>query len=298
MVVARILERQTKMIGVDESMWSHKTIYDDRGRWWKYGAFCFNTKPETGSGLEGSAEWCLKSERKTLGFQFGRNGQESDIGLDVHVPFIGVLFLRLRSPLLKWARARDYKPRHTGVKINYAGKWVQMLLDKPDNGWSRDQHWWQEMSLTPTTVWGKRKMNKVVEATGETVIPMPEGPYSATWELSRFERFHVRWPGTWKDWISPMSDVHGTYSIEIKTGIPVQGKGTQAYNCGMDGVFGVSGPYRTLEQAIGEVVTSVLTDRRKYGGPHDLPSQMSVSEAETWVDFGKVDDDEVGTSDT
>ena len=56
-------------------------------------------------------------------------------------------------------------------------------------------------------------------------IPMPEGTYRATWEKSRYEQRHVRWPGTWRDRVK-LNDRPATFSIdEIPGGIPSWGKG-------------------------------------------------------------------------
>ena len=45
----------------------------------------------------------------------------------------------------------------------------------------------------------------------------------------------------------------------------------------MDGVLGTSGA--TLEEAVANLVRSVMRDRSRYGGPHDLPGPMTIAEA-------------------
>ena len=112
---------------------------------------------------------------------------------------------------------------------------------------------------------------------GVARIPLPEGVYTGTYTTERMTRRYVRWPGKAIDLVrGPMQWT--SVNLSIEGGIPVEGKGENSYDCGMDGLLGCSG--RTVEDAIGNAVRSVLRDRKRYGGPHDLDRPMTVQEAE------------------
>lgn len=243
--------------------------------------------------VEGRIEWSLfRKNGFGWGFKVGRNGDESHIGLDLYAGRLGSVWMRLRSPWTKWANIEKkgdddrewYKPRHYGVRLfPHDGCYFRAEWDAREGESSRNQPWWREVSLTKYKIWGRTASEKIVEDSGACVIPMPEGTYPATWEKTRYEQRHVRWPGTRLDRVK-RNDQPATFSIdEIPGGIPSCGKGENSYDCGMDGLFGISGGFRTLEAAIGGAVESALRDRTRRGGPHNLPHPMSVSEAEEWV---------------
>lgn len=276
--------------------WHTFTAHYGRGRWgrWLYtGRFLHGRG--TREGIDGHVEWCLLNAgsrwNKTLGLQFGRNGSESDIGLDAHIPWLGSIYARLRSPWTRRFRIdKDsgdpnwYVARHYSLKFNYAGRWISGGWGELDGQWSKGQPWWQEWTLSPHHLWGRSTFEKIVEETGETVVPMPEGIYPATWERAHYDRRHVRWPGTWLDRLKDdTADRRPSVSLDVAGGIPSWGKGENSWDCGMDGTFGISGNFPTVEDAVAGMVRAVLRDRRKNGGPHDLPSPMNVGEAEAWA---------------
>ena len=216
------------------------------------------------------------------GFQFGRNGSDSDVGLDLHAGRLGNLYLRLRSPWTSWLNIPQGRPdwasaRHTGITVLPGdGVWIRGTFEDVDGHWRSGQPWWRAWSFGRVDVLGRSKMTTLQVDGGRTSVPMPEGVYQATWnEVSTVTR-HKRWPGTWVDAVRGPGR-HRYFTVEVEGGIPVQGKGEDSWNCGMDGLFSCSGP--TLEAAIGNMVAAALRGRRRYGGPHDLPRPMSVTEA-------------------
>lgn len=230
-----------------------------------------------GPNVEASAEWSLLDNRYRFGVGavVGWNGDESDIGLDVHLSRIGNLYLRARAPFTRWARRSDYGVRHTGVELApYDGCYLRVRVGHAEN-FGRREHG-REWQLTRHAVWGRRLHESTVVAAGMCTVPMTEGNYPATWEQKRTTWRHVRWPGKALDWFVDRSNV--SVWVEVPGGIPCEGKGENSWDCGMDGVFGTGGP--TLEAAIANVVRAVMRERERNGGPHDLTEPMTVSEAE------------------
>ncbi len=124
--------------------------------------------------------------------------------------------------------------------------------------WRRDDPWWRKDIVLHVVDWliGRARCTTTKGEPSRVVIPMPEGSYlaNATTE-SRVWRRRWYWPDR----------RHDSVWIDIPGGIPHSGKGENSWDCGDDGLFGTGGD--TLEEAIANVVRSVLKSRRRYG--HD-----------------------------
>lgn len=238
-----------------------------------------------GPNSEAHVEWSLFGQGFGWGFQAGRNGSESDLGLNLYAGRLGSLWLRIRAPWTRWARVskdRDpehwYYARHYGLRLHphdgciVSGEWGSL-----DGYWSRERPRWRDWSVTWTTVLGKMHTEWTEGKSGTCAIPLPEGVYEGEWIEKSHDARHLRWPGTWRDKLK--GGTRRRYiNVRVDGGIPVEGKGENSWDCGMDGVFGTSGD--TLAEAVCNFVTAVLRDRERYGGPHDLTRPMTVQEAE------------------
>lgn len=95
-------------------------------------------------------------------------------------------------------------------------------------------------------------------------IPMPEGEYAAVLTPQRQTWTRPRW----------FRHVRDSFDISIPNGIPFAGKGENSWDCGDDGLFGMSAD-GTVEQAIEAVRGTVLRSRQRYG----MPSEGAIREA-------------------
>jgi len=230
----------------------------------------------------GRAEVAWLKSGHGYGIQIGRNGSDSDIGLDVYAGKLGSVWLRLRSPWTKWARVnRDaedwYVPRHTGIRLMwFKGRWISVDIESREGQSSTKDPWWREIAIGKTQIVGRTSTETIEGDTGETAVPMPEGTYPATWTVETYRRRYVRWPFR----LLPAHDTKHV-RLDIPAGIPAWGKGENSWDCGMDGLFGTSGT--TLEDAVGRAVASSLRSRDRNGGPHNLPAPMTLSDAEAWA---------------
>lgn len=208
------------------------------------------------------------------GIVFGRNGGESDIGLDIDAGRILSVWARLQAPWTHRFRDPDnYNAWHYGIRIRPHGMaWVQIewrhdpMGDKAGS-WSMNKH----------TFLGRIRSEKHVIDIGTCRIPMPEGVYPATWEKMRYVSHYVGPLGKFRDRILGPCTSDPSFWIDVPGGIPVEGKGENSWDCGMDGIFGTGG--RTLHDAIGNVSAAAMRDRDRYGGPHNLSRPMTVTEA-------------------
>lgn len=222
-----------------------------------------------------------------LGAVFGRNGMESDVGLDLYFAGLGSAWFRMRSPWTSIFRVEenpedryDYLcARKTGVRmLPYWGSLIQVLVEDRDGTWSKGQPWWRDFGLNVSDIMGRTRGSMTVLRSGAVQIPMPEGSYDGTYEIRRYVTEHVGRLGWLRDRVLGRK-THDVVSIDVPGGIPVEGKGENSWDCGMDGVFGQSIPGSSVEVAVGALVGSVLKDRRRHGGPHDLERPTTVSEA-------------------
>lgn len=216
-----------------------------------------------------------RTEGHGWGVVFGRNGSDSDVGLDVYAGRILSMWARLRAPRTR--RFRDpnsYNTWHYGVRIRPHGMaWFEVLWHHDPMGSSRAPGRW---TVNKHKFLGKQRSEKELLDFGVCQIPMPEGVYPAEWKRERFVSRYVGRLGKLRDRLVGPRIGDPSYWISIPGGIPVQGKGENSWDCGMDGIFGTGGP--TLETAIGNVVAAATRGRQRYGGPHNLTKPTSVAE--------------------
>lgn len=234
--------------------------------------------------MEASASWSLLPKSGLgLAVVLGRNGSESDLGLDLHLFRLGSLWLRIRSPWTRWANITDreepywYEARHYGFRA-FSGWWRWVVLHLGSyEGMGPKVRRWREPSINKHTFLGRTRMETTKGMSGEAAVPMPEGDYAATWQevttITRYTaplgrlRDRIRGPRT-----------HRYIRLDIPGGIPVWGKGENSWDCGMDGTCGTSG--ETVHEAIKHAIDSTMRSRKRYGGPDGLPRPMTITEAE------------------
>lgn len=245
-----------------------------------------------GPNCEASVSWSLFGKHGFgLGFMFGHNGDESDLGLDLYCGRLASVWLRLRAPWTRWAQSkakRDktysdsgdkdwYKSRHYGLRVwPRRGVFIEADVRSFKGEWSSTEPWYRHMKLDARMLLGGTRTERIEMDSGTCRVPLPEGVYDGTYTTERMVWSHVRYPGKIRDWFGKRSHISTT--IEVPGGIPVEGKGENSWDCGMDGIFSSSGPGR-VEQAIGSLVASVQRCRNRYGGPHNLERPMTVQEA-------------------
>lgn len=139
------------------------------------------------------------------------------------------------------------------IRISPWAKWGEWC--------SRDPWWVRGVSLNIADfVLGRTLYTH--EKTGpemEVSIPMPEGWYLALFTPQRQTWKRPRWFGT---------TVRESFDIRIPKGIPFAGKGENSWDCGDDGLFGMSAD-GSVQEAVSAVRTSVMESRKRYGSASD-----------------------------
>ena len=145
-------------------------------------------------------------------------------------------------------------------------------------------HWWRFMTGKPV------HSKETIEGPVDVLVPMPEGSYLARVTIERSTWKRPRWPWPTHEHRYDLTVISrpgpdGPYVPEpdeegnTRSGyIPVPGKGENAWDCGGDGTFGMSGPGRTVEKAIGDVVASSLRERKRHAGSHTYAEPTEATE--------------------
>lgn len=261
---------------------SHTDDDDTRPRWMYASAKAYLLDQK----ITASADWTLMRDRLGWGIMFGRNGSESDMGLDLHAGRFASVFLRFRSPWTKWLNVTDrtrrdwYEPRHTGIEIHrHKGHLVTIKVDCTDS-WHKGQPWWRQVTLNTLNLLGRTRTNEQVIGEGRVSVVLPEGAYSATYKTTRTTWTHPhRLIGRLHDRFRPRPHSVQT-RVSVDGGVPVNGKGENSWDCGMDGIFSTGARTADPDQAALAFADTVLSGRARYGGPNNLPTPMTVAEAE------------------
>ncbi len=149
----------------------------------------------------------------------------------------------------------DHDMREFSLRIMDGNVWI----DHPwvrQNEWRSADPWWKKSIVLHVKDWllGKARCDVTTGSPFTVYVPMPEGSYRATATPETYvwrRRFYV--PQLRRD----------SVKLDIEGGIPHAGKGENSWDCGDDGLWGISG--ETTEKAIANAVASVLTSRRRYG---------------------------------
>ena len=141
--------------------------------------------------------------------------------------------------------------------VSFHDKTLFWALMKFDWGWSNQMPKWMSGSFHPLDILlGSVEYTKKVLSTHSVQIPMPEGVYPAIVELEECTWKRPRWFGH-----------TGFYAnVDVKDGIPHEGKGENSWDCGKDAIYGLSIKAKTVEEAIAATVECALRSRRKYDG--------------------------------
>ena len=221
-------------------------------------------------------EWVLFSASCGASIRFERS---EDVGVHLHVaiPLLMSFYLHLGIPPFTWltnlllrGTKRSWEDRELSVRVFDWAVWWTVWRD-PMGGWDSSVPKWRDGNFRPLDLLlGKHDYATREIESVETVIPMPERAYKA--KVTLFE-------STWKRprWF-PKRVVRA--DIDCKDDpIPHPGKGENSYDCDDDATFSMTtGPVRSIEQGIAQMVEYVLVARRKYGGRNWKPETEEAAE--------------------
>ena len=174
--------------------------------------------------------------------------------IHIALPFILSFWLTFGHP-----HSDDEDSLDTGIKIHNWALWWEFFRD-PMGGWSSKTPRWRAGSFhIDDFLFGKAVHSSEVLEEREITVPMPEKAYAgiATRTMDRWK--YPRW------FTKELMRVE----IEVKEGIPHEGKGENSYDCGPTATYSSMVPARSIPEAVGKMVGYSLATRVKYGGWDD-----------------------------
>lgn len=209
--------------------------------------------------------------RLGIGLESGGCGDDHVL-LHVHAP-VGSLYLgvacRLTAWLSRWAQRRDGAECGINCEWERDGPEIRINVASRIMSWRSGDPWWckgVKINFADLLL-GRRVHTEAVVSESDVLIPMPEGSYRATCKISDC---------TWRRPRSPFKTKRRGAYVDIPGGIGHSGKGENSWDCGDDGLYGLSCDATTPEEAVGRVVASVLKSRRKYGTASYLADKQPV----------------------
>lgn len=226
--------------------------------------------------LKFGAEWRLLVEKgETFGFgwqlKWGTNGSETTPDFSINLSRLGDFWFHAGGLIpYRWLERHtangelEYETRVFGFTVGARG--IRWECWARDCHWSCSDPWW----MNPSWNWrplffGRVKTVEEVVASGTCLIPLPEANYPGIYETTRYEHQNTKLLGRCRDrLLGPR--FHYRVNIEPGKSIPVPGKGENSWDCGDDGIYGMSVGGCDVEKAVAAIVESALQDRRRYGG--------------------------------
>lgn len=215
----------------------------------------------------------IHAERSCLGFEIGR----PRFSIDFHVErdgerTIGGGFMGFHWNLDSWSLGQHIPPQLCGSFRFYWHEfalWLQLWGN--DWEWRSKDPWWKKCHSLhfDDLVLGKAdyKMEKG-EVFENVVLPLPEGNFTATmtYQVQTWKR--PRW----------FARVRKSTDIRVEKPPSFPGKGENSWDCGDDGIYGMSTDGHSLPAAIGGYVKAVMEYRLKRQGMRAL---RAVDKGET-----------------
>lgn len=200
---------------------------------------------------------------------------EDGLALFVALPPVAFWFSVDLAPLRRWYARHDWK--HIGVRVFDGALWVDLWSD--DSCWSPYRPFWhphrRRFSIRPLDILlGRVKHATEREiATEPIVVCMPEADYRGTVRLEVETWRRPRWP--W--WPSAVRIVRAR--IDMQDPIPFPGKGENSWDCGEDATSGLTCKASSVPEAIAAMTETVLSSRRRNGGPNWRPEKYREARA-------------------
>lgn len=214
-----------------------------------------------GQSFQWNIEWTLPSRGFDISLDLNDYGETAirvRISLWLFSLYIGIEWQPLYRLLEKITRRKGQKytnGRCIGISW-YAGTLNIDLWYDPMEWRSGDPKWWHMSFDFNHLLKGKPKFSEETLETREILVPMPEKAYKATATRTVRRWKYPRW------FTSEVMSVN----LDFEEGVPFEGKGENSWDCGPDATSSFSCPAKTIPDAVGEFVGSLLNRRIRYGG--------------------------------
>lgn len=226
-----------------------------------------NERPDKTTGVPYQAR-CWIGQDPTLRLEWNLFSNFCHIGITLLDYSDALMFKIAFPPFAFWLGIDDRRLSSLFYKKWPYGKEVGISIHDGSifyEFWSRPGYWdnktpkWRSGSFNVIDfVFGRREYSSKILEEKEIDIPMPEGNYPAKIKITL---------DSWKRKRGITKRIKRAH-IDMVKPIPFPGKGENSWDCGDDACYGVTMPVDNVADAIGKMVSLVLHDRIRRGGPY------------------------------
>ncbi len=209
-------------------------------------------------------EWNLMSRSFRVGASV--DPSEGEVKTFVALPPVAVYFGLHSYRLARFFVPEGCAPRETSLSAHDGSVWWKVWADP--TSWSSQTPRWRDgsWSVVDFLLGPETHRSETVGEPEEIVVHLPEGAYRGRSTIERSTWTRPRWFAKTKLRADVTFDPRFGYAP-----IPTPGKGENFYDCDEDALYSMGCMARSHEEAVGEVVKSVLSRRRRYGGTNWRP---------------------------
>jgi hypothetical protein len=209
-------------------------------------------------------EWHHSRHPSSLACEVSTGGGDCEDELTFRLSLVfASYYLTFSGFLSRWRRHE----RTTGIGLSGDHLVIQWRCD--DSSWSSrtgPAAGWQWSCFVLDKLLGGAKYREGEPETHRIAVPMPEATYHGTCVLSA---------DSWKRPLWFRKTVRRA-KVDMDEGqqVPFPGKGENSWDCGEDGIFGMTCPAASVDDAVRAIQESANRQRRKYGGRNWSPSHV------------------------
>lgn len=214
-------------------------------------------------------------ELPRLGLSFNLGGYNDDDEIQFCIALFYQFYFTYSA---KWVRQFSNKEEdHREIELmlwwGEMGTHLNVSLWGNDGGFGNGKKFRRWVIDLDRIIFGRPVHSEEVLATGTTNISMPEGHYEANYTISKRAWRYPRW----------FTQHRETISFDIPSGIPIEGKGENSWDCGMDARMGSSVEWKgDLHDASQEIALDILKTRQRRGGLAHYKRDILEREGYVW----------------
>lgn len=206
---------------------------------------------------------------RSLGVSLGVDGEERRVTASLSLLLVA---FHLVVPLSRWLADRlpfGYRrerrwsglTRRFALEIHHGTLWWRFWAD--DDEWRHDDPWWMARSWDfVEALLGPVEVSDSEIEQGLVDLTFPESSYRA--EITVRER-------TWSRRRAPWGQTRIYADVQIPRGVPIPGKGENAWDCGEDAIYGTGADATSVTDAVPLVIANITAQRERLGGRNWRP---------------------------
>lgn len=200
-------------------------------------------------------EWNVAPRFKAVGFSFTLDDEDATLGL---YGWLASLYLSTGRWRYRGSRERGWRRELDAYVSRENGGTLNLWTDTHDS--SNPRQYGFSWFRLKNRLLGRTRREKRLVAVHDVMVRIPgdETEYPVNVRLETWTLRRPRWP-------FPSVHHHADLEVMDDGGIPYEGKGENAWDVGGDATFAMSCSARTVGDAVGKLIGSIVDYRTKYG---------------------------------